>query len=398
MLRKILFSNIPTTYLLGAIIGVLTGFLLLMATLSAWNLYTHFTSDNEGQTGQYITINKQIGLLNSVNSDFSAFTQEDLDSLKKQPFTEEIGTFLRSTFAVEASRKASTNMPYMRTEMFFEAVPESFLDKIPNNWEWEKGQTHIPIIVPKEYLNLYNFGFAKAQGLPNVSEGLIGSFTFNIALYGHHKVERYTGSIVGFTNRIQSLLVPQKFLIEANKRFSSEKKQKPHRVLLKMRPNSEKDLYKYLTEHGMETTHDAFQGGRVALFVNIGGTVLLCIASLIIILALIVYALTLQLTVQRNKDEIYQLILLGFTHQKIFIHYFLFQSFIALFVFIISSIIIFFATTFIIDFLAMRYIIIEGFDSWKAIGTSAIVMGLFLLITGLNTFNLIRKLSKKGTI
>lgn len=398
MQRKILFSNIPATYLIGAILGVLVGFILLMITLNAWNLYQGFTSDTSGQTGQYITINKKIGLINSLNSDFSAFTPDDIDSLKAQSFTEDLGHFVRSTFGVEASRKASGAMPYMRTEMFFEALPDRFLDKIPENWKWEKGQTHIPIIIPKEYLNLYNFGFAKAQGLPNVSEGIIGSFSFTITLYNRHREEQYTGSVVGFTNRIQSLLVPYEFLMEANSRFANQPQQNPHRLIIKIRPNTEKDLYAYLSNNGMETTHDAFQGGRVALFVSIGGTALLSVAVLIIILALIIYALTLQLTVQRNKDEVYQLILLGVRHTKIFLQYFVVQTLIAVIVFVISSFVVHLTVGKTLAFLQNRYIEIANFNVWQASATAMLVMGVFLLITGFNTYRLVKKLSLKGTI
>lgn len=398
MQRKILFNNIPATYLVGAVIGVLVGFVLLMLTLNAWGLYKNFTSSTNSETGQYITINKKIGVLNSLNSDLSAFTPDDIDSLKAQPFTEDIGYFVRSAFGVEASRKASSAMPYMRTEMFFEALPDRFLDNIPEKWKWEKGQKHIPIIVPKEYLNLYNFGFAKAQGLPNVSENIIGSFNFTITLYDRVKEEQFTGSIVGFTNRIQSLLVPYDFLVEANARFTSQPNQKPHRLVVKISPNTEKDLYKYLSNNRMETTHDAFQGGKVALFISIGGIVILSIAVLIIILALIVYALTLQLTVQRNKDEVYQLVLLGFKHTKIFFQYFAVQSIIAVLVFVISSLITHVAVAKTIVFLQTRHIEIDNFNVWETTTLTMLVMGVFLTITGFNTYRLVRKLSIKGTL
>ncbi|MFO7863585.1 MAG: hypothetical protein R6U85_06260, partial [Salinivirgaceae bacterium] len=268
----------------------------------------------------------------------------------------------------------------------------------PKEFTWKKGQSHIPIIIPKEYLNLYNFGFAKAQGLPNVSEKLVGRFSFDIQLSNNQRQERYTGSVAGFTNRVQSLLVPYAFLKNANNRFSSSENQKPDRLILKIKPNMEKDLYNYLEQKGFETTHDAFQGGRVALFVNVSGTVLLAIASLIILLALIIYALTLQLTVQRNKDEIYQLILLGYSHRTIFIVYTVLQSVIALFVFALSATLVYLLTGEAIDFLAQRYINLESFSIVPGVLTSALVMVGFLAFLAANTYRLVRRLSLRGTI
>ncbi len=398
MLRKILFSNVPVSYFVSAVAGALVGFFLLMATLNAWYMYRAFTTSQQGDSDQYVAINKEVSLLNSFSSDLSSFSEEEIDSLRNAIFVDDLAPFVRSAFGVEASRKASANMPRMRTEMFFEAVPDRFLDKIPEKWGWERGQKHIPVIIPKEYLNLYNFGFAKAQGLPNVSEGIIGQFNFEMELYNRRRLERYSGSIAGFTNRIQSLLVPYDFLKAANKRFAPNKNQKPDRIILKLKPNMEKAMYTYLSDHGYETTHDAFQGGKVALFVHTSSGVLLGLAGLIIILALIVYALTLQLTVQRNKDEIYQLVMLGYKHMFLFRKYFVVQAVIGVFIFILNIAVILVLTNYAMDFLASRYINIDTFSSVPTILITGGVMLGFLLITAVNTSRLIKKLAVKGTL
>ncbi len=398
MLRRILFSNIPFVYFTGAVLGTLVGFFLLMATFSAWNMYNAFINSRAGQSQQYVTINKKVSLLNTMSKDLSGFTSEEVTEIRNAGFVADLAPFTRSSFGVKASRGASSNMPYMRTEMFFEAVPKRFLDKVPENWGWKTGQEHIPVIIPKDYLNLYNFGFAKAQGLPNVSEALIGQFSFNITLYGHGRVEEFSGSIAGFSNRIQSLLVPLKFLEKANERFTPEKQPKPDRLILKLKPNMEKDMYAFLQKKGYETTHDAFQGGKVSLFVHMSGGILLFIASLIILLALIVYALTLQLTVQRNKDEIYQLILLGYKPGIIFRYYFIVQLILAFMVLFISGVFIKIVTTKALDFLASRYVEIEQYSVWPTYLLALGVMLAFISLTGLNTARLVRKLAFKGTL
>lgn len=397
-MKKILFSNIPVIYFAGAVTGALVGFLLLMATLNAWNLYRTFTQSAQGNSEQYVTINKKIGLLNTVSNRLSGFSEAEMDTIRRQEFVADMAPYVRSAFGVEASRSASSRMPYMRTEMFFEAVPNRFIDKVPDNWHWHKGSNHIPVLIPKQYLNLYNFGFAKSQGLPNVSAGLIGQFTFKITLYNQQRTEHYKGSIAGFSNRIQSLLVPMDFLKNANQRFAPNTERQPDRLIIKLEPNMEQDLYKFLSRKGYETTHDAFQGGKIALFVHISGSVLLVIAGVIILLALIVYALTLQLTVQRNKDEIYQLLLLGYKPFAIFRYYFVVQFTVAAMVLLLSGTAIYFATRRALTFLANRYIELENFSSAPVFFTAFIVMLIFILITGFNTWRLVKKLGRWGTL
>lgn len=61
----------------------------------------------------------------------------------------------------------------MRTYLFFESVPDRFLDVRSDEWGFEEGSEFVPIILPRNYLNLYNFGFASTRGLPQVSEDLV---------------------------------------------------------------------------------------------------------------------------------------------------------------------------------------------------------------------------------
>ena len=47
----------------------------------------------------------------------------------------------------------------------------------------------IPIIIPRNYLNLYNYGFAKSQGLPQISEGIFQRVSLGIEVAGNGRTE-----------------------------------------------------------------------------------------------------------------------------------------------------------------------------------------------------------------
>ena len=51
-------------------------------------------------------------------------------------------------------------------------------------WNWDPEEGIIPIIIPQDFLNLYNFGFAQSQGLPQVPKGVISMVNFKIRLKG----------------------------------------------------------------------------------------------------------------------------------------------------------------------------------------------------------------------
>ena len=58
---------------------------------------------------------------------------------------------------------------HLSTEMFFEAVPDKFVDVSLDKWHFDENTHTIPIIIPRNYLNLYNFGFAQSRSLPKLS-------------------------------------------------------------------------------------------------------------------------------------------------------------------------------------------------------------------------------------
>ncbi len=82
--------------------------------------------------------------------------------------------------------------------MFFESVPDEFVDIKLDKWHFDEA-THHSIIIPPNYLNLYNFGFAQSRSLPKLSEGLMSLIQMDIMMRGNGRVEQYKGNIVGFS-------------------------------------------------------------------------------------------------------------------------------------------------------------------------------------------------------
>ena len=51
----------------------------------------------------------------------------------------------------------------------------------------------------------------------------------DISLRGNGRVEQFKGKIVGFSNRLNTILVPQTFMDWANKSLAPGKEAQPHR-------------------------------------------------------------------------------------------------------------------------------------------------------------------------
>ena len=111
----------------------------------------------------YLVVTRPVERVGSGGKRFSA---DDIAELSAQEFVTEVGAFTSSQYEVYGSilfggRKLSTML-------FFESVPDDFLDIQPKEWRYIAGDDMIPIILPRNYLNLYNFGFSSTQQLPQI--------------------------------------------------------------------------------------------------------------------------------------------------------------------------------------------------------------------------------------
>lgn len=73
-----------------------------------------------------------------------------------------------------------------------------------DEWGFEEGSEFVPIILPRNYLNLYNFGFASTRGLPQVSEDLVRGITLDLDLSGRGQFRNLKGRVVAFSNRLNT--------------------------------------------------------------------------------------------------------------------------------------------------------------------------------------------------
>ena len=120
------------------------------------------------------------------------------------------------------------------------------------------------------------------------------------------------GRVVGLSNRISSMLVPQTFMDWANKRFAnSQGSNASSRVVIRTKDPGNPILVKYLKDNGLTTDADKTRFSKyrqvVDFVVNISGIT----GVLLLAFALLIFTLFIQLTIASCKDEIALLLLMG---------------------------------------------------------------------------------------
>ena len=207
-----------------AVIGLFIAMLLILAAVQIQSDYQQilYSKTSQDSIADFLVINK---IVTDKNIGSTTLTAAEINDLKQQPFVEKIGALTPSRFRVGV-QSISKQIPFY-SDFFFESVPDEFLDVTSPDWKWNENSTFIPMIIPNMFLDMYNFGYAQSQHLPQLSQDLVKNLPVQIDIQTPAGIVNYYGKVVGFSDRISSVLVPQPFMDWANKKFGTGANQQP---------------------------------------------------------------------------------------------------------------------------------------------------------------------------
>ncbi len=383
-LYQILWKDHSRAHLIWAFLGTLAGFVLLLAGIQFYTDLKKILAENRDLLDpEYIVINKKVNIGQTFGLDRAGFTEEEIEELSTQAFADRVAPFISNAFPVSGYTE-NERFPDFYTELFFEAIPDEYIDVKSEDWQWEPGNETIPIIIPQDYLNLYNFGFAPSQGLPQIPKGVISMINFRIRLTGQGtgNFDDYSGRIVGFSNRIHSILVPLDFLHWANGKYGYFEESDPSKIILVSKDPTDPAIIRYLDEKGYDTIREKLKSSRMNIILKFIISFLVIVAGIIIGLAFLVFLLSLQLMISRSSEKIRRLNKLGFNYLEIS------RPYIALLMILMTGVAGF---SLLITILLTKQFAVRASEWNLDISTSlhgiiyGLGMGLILLIAAFNT-------------
>ena len=267
---KLLRQHISIGQLAGFFLANLFGMMIVLLSVQFYkDVIPVFTEGDSFMKKDFIIATKKISALGSFAGKSNTFSAEEIADLKKQPFTKTIGAFTPSQFKVSAGLGMKEAGIHLSTDMFFESVPDEFVDIKLDKWHFDEHTHTIPIIIPRNYLNLYNFGFAQSRSLPKLSEGLMSLIQMDIMMRGNGRVEQYKGNIVGFSNRLNTILVPQSFMKWANENFAPNAEAQPARLIIEVSNPADSAIASYFQKKGYETEDGKLDAGKTTYFLRL---------------------------------------------------------------------------------------------------------------------------------
>lgn len=288
--------------------GLCIGILLLLSCLQLYiDILQLLNERNPKKDGfDYISVTREITNRNMGKD--NRLTYANLASIKTAPGVSDAAALISNQFRAKMS--AGNVIPFS-TDIFLEAINHTFLDTLPQNFHWQPGQRDIPIILSSEFLEMYNI-FAPAQGLPQISGESAASLNVQLDCFGITGMESFSAHIVGLSDRINSVLVPENFLIWANKKLGNSEDAPFSRIYLKTRDANSPALLQYLADNHYYVNKERTRFGRMKMLLQgiIAG--LGAIALLVIALAMVLFGFYLKLLISRSKENLQLLVTLGY--------------------------------------------------------------------------------------
>ena len=319
---KLLRQHISIAQLAGFFFANLFGMFIVLLGIQFYNDVKPLFSQEDGfLKPEYLIVSKRISGVSVLGAGEScSFSERDIQDITSQPFCKSVGAFTASQYRVVCSL-GMKGVAQMGTEMFFESVPDRFVDTDLSQWKFDPQEGVIPIVLPRTYLAIYNFGYAQSQSLPKISEGIVGMIDMVVVLQGNGQEERLKGKVIGFSSRLNTILVPESFIQWSNAKFAPEADLAPNRLIVEVSNPTDDAIVKYINEHNLELEDDKLDAGKATYFLRVVTVLVMCIGMLISVLSFYILMLSIYLLVQKNTEKLRNLLLIGYSPVRVSLPY-----------------------------------------------------------------------------
>lgn len=297
-------------------IAITFGLTLWMLAVSGFiELRQAFRTETSWIGDQHLILSKPLRTTEALLDLPSGFTERELTQLETQPGIEAWAPFRNNRFqaALGPGTLGRSGSNTFASLVFLESIPREFLTEVPSHWKWTPESPYVPLLLPNEFLSLYNHAFAPGQGLPRVTPAMLGMATLELEAIGPAERRTFPVRVVGLTRDIPSILVPETFLQWANRHFSDRgsTEPRPTRIIVRTTGTDERQLDDWIADQSWEITSGRTSGGRLQAVGSLFMISLGIAGILILIPALSASVTTLLLMMERAAPLLRSLHLIG---------------------------------------------------------------------------------------
>lgn len=312
LLFRLLAKNTSKARVAGFVLSNFLGLAIIVGAILFYeDAGSIWRSDDSFMKNDWLVLNHKVTSSSLFGGEAPAFSEAELSDLQKQPWVRRIGEFNSAHYRVWASVEGAGRG--MSTMLFFESVPDEFVDVATDAWHFSPGDRTVPVILSKDYLTLYNFGFAGSAGLPRLSENLMEGIPLHLSL-SSDSGDRHINldaRVVGFSNRLNTILVPDSFMKWSNSQLGDSIPTNPSRIIVDVSSPGDVAIADYLQENDLETAGDK-SSSSAAYLLKVVTAIVLAVGAVITLMSFFILLLSMSLLMEKNRDKLHALLMLGY--------------------------------------------------------------------------------------
>lgn len=312
LVSRLLRKNTSPARVIGFVLSNFIGLAIITGGLQFFqDSRSLWSSDDSFIKTDFLVVNKKVTSAATWGDSDTGFSQKEIADIKSQPWVRDVGEFSATDYRVWAS--VAQGGKAMSTMLFFESIPDGFVDVAGGDWHFSPEDEVVPVIISKDYLTLYNFGFAGSAGLPQMSESIMSGIPLQLTLASDDgsRIKRLTGRVVGFSNRLNTILVPQSFMDWSNRLLGSGGARKASRLIVDVSSPGDVAIKEYLDSHGLEVAGDK-SGSSASFLLKVIIGIVLAVGCVITVLSFFILLLSMSLLMEKNRDKLHALLMLGY--------------------------------------------------------------------------------------
>jgi len=311
-ISSILTHSRPKTRLVLSVVGLFFSLIIISSVFQSFYDINYLLKENKSEDGfEYLQISKEIGISTSLGLVSGSFSSSEINTIKSQDFIDDVGPLFSNDFRVYG-QFAGNNF-----DMFFTSVKNSFIDSDLSSFRWERGDKIVPVILSNQFVTLLNHAVLPSQGRRPIPKIAIKQAVVDLDLTKGRELLKTKARVVGFSDRISSVLVPKSFLDFANQELSGKTDSRVSMLILKVIDSRSKSLLRFLSQNDYEISGELPLFDNAKSILEIVTVILFVFGSLLLILSIALNLSQLKLIVIENQDRLKMLILLGYSPKSI---------------------------------------------------------------------------------
>lgn len=379
MLDTLLFKNQDRKQLVIAIIGAFMGITFLIMSIHYLVKVNEFGEGADILGPNTIIVQKRVSNSSTLKMTRTDFSLSEIEKIKDEPYILDVKPVVANNFDV-SFETADPLVPRFRSDIFIQTIDPEFMDVKSEKWKWSQSDEFVPIIMPRDFLVMLNT-FMSASGIPQVSDDLAMDiqFKFTLSNTDNSKKEWINARIIGFTNEVASILVPESFMEYGNSNFSDSSDQKITQIMISGKESEFGRVEELLAKRGLESKNSQMVVGRLKSMIGTLFFVVLGISVIAVFVSGLVLIQYLQLLMSRNAYEVRTLLRIGYHPREIIRRFFVY--FVRIFGIVAAvGLVLFFALKYFLDeMFASGGLYIDTGITFASMGALILAYALFSL-------------------